>query len=81
MRKRLTAFGICSIILAVLIFIWSYILYHHTLVGVVFTSEWQALPAKPLVTELFAILGVMFLFCGIAGIMARIILFRGKNKK
>ena len=79
MRKRLTVFGICSFILAVLIFIWSYILYHHALPTGGFTSEWQAIPAKPLVTELFAILGVGFLFCSLASLLARVVFFAGKK--
>ena len=44
-----------------------------------FTSEWQAIPAKPLVTELFAILGVGFLFCSLASLLARVMFFAGKK--
>ena len=79
MKKRLTIFAICSFILALLIFIWSYVLYHYTLPTGGFTTQWQPAPAKPLVTELFAILGVGFLFCSLASLLARVVFFADKK--
>lgn len=81
MKKNLTIFAVCSIILALSIFGFSYMLFHHLTADGVFTSEWCEEPGKPLVTELFAILGVMFLFSGLVSLLARLVFFRDSGKK
>ena len=65
MRKKCNTLALWSFVLALAIFILSYILYHHTLPGGVFTAVWQPEPGKPMVTWLFAIWGVMFLFASV----------------
>lgn len=81
MRKRLTVFSVCCVLIAVLIFLFAYTLYHHMTPDGIFTSEWCAEPGKPLVTELFADLGVLFLFGGLAGLLARLVFFAGRAEK
>lgn len=81
MKKNFTVFAICSFVLSVLIFGFSYVLYHYTTADGHFTSQWSPEPGKPLVTELFAILGVLFLFCGLAGLLVRIVFFRKGGEK
>ena len=65
MRKKFNLLGIISLILALGIFVFSYILYHYALPGGGFTSVYQAEPAKPMVTWLFAIWGTQFLFASV----------------
>ena len=80
MKKNLTIFSACSFVLALLIFLFSYFLYHYTSPDGGFGSQWYPEPGKPLVTDLFAILGVHFLFLSIAGILARLVFFGGGRK-
>ena len=79
MKKKISVFTICSFLLAVLIFCFSYLLFHHLSPEGRFTLQWYEEPAKPLVTELFAVLGVQFLFLGLAGALARFVFF-GERK-
>ena len=83
MKKKLGVFSICSYIASVSIFVFSYVLFHHMTPEGSFTSVWCEEPGKPLVTELFAILGVLFLFSGLISTLARVVFFGkgcGMNK-
>ena len=83
MRKNIRIFALCSLALALAVFCFSYVLYHYTLPGGSFTSQWQPQPGKPLVTVLFAILGVMFLFAAITGFVVSCVVVRksGEDKE
>ena len=77
-KKFLILSGISSIV-SLAIFIFSYCLWHYyTENG--FQTVWHEEPAKPLVTELFAELGVLFLFCGITSFLISLIFFSDKRK-
>ena len=77
MKKKCNILAVCSFALALAIFIFSYILYHHLdLNG--FTLVFQPEPAKPMVTWLFAIWGTHFLFAGVMSLLVGHIFFRGK---
>jgi len=78
MKKKLRVFAICSLIASLAIFVFSYILFHHMTPEGNFTSTWCDEPGKPLVTVLFAILGVLFLFSGLISTLARFVFF-GKS--
>ena len=75
MRKKCNILALWSFILALTIFAISYILYHHTLPGGAFTLLWQSHPGKPMVTLLFAIWGVLFLFGGVMSLLVGKIFF------
>ena len=79
MRQKCKKLSAWSFALALSIFIFSYILYHYTLPGGAFTTVWQPEPGKPLVTLLFAVWGVMFLFAGVMSLLVGRIFF-GKEK-
>ena len=73
---KLSAWSFC---LALGIFAFSYVLYHHTLPGGAFTAVWQPETGKPLVTLLVALWGVMFLFGSVMSLLVGHIFF-GKEK-
>lgn len=78
MRKKCNTLAAWSFVLALAIFAFSYVLYHHTLPGGAFTHLWQPAPGKPMVTLLFSIWGVLFLFAGVMSLLVGKIFFSGK---
>ena len=77
MKKKCHVLAICSFALALGIFLFSYMLYHY-LTPDGFTAIRQATPAKPMVTWLFAIWGVHFLFAGVMSLLVGQIFFKEK---
>lgn len=80
MKKKCNILAACCFVLALAIFAFSYILYHHTLPGGGFTAVWQSTPGKPMVTLLFAIWGVTFLFASVMSLLIGKIFFSTKEK-
>lgn len=78
MRKKCTVLSIWSFALALGIFVFSYILYHYITPDGFFTAVFQTAPGKPLVTLLFCIWGVMFLFAGVMSLLVGHIFFKEK---
>ena len=74
MRRKCNILALWSFVLALAVFLCSYILYHYTLPGG-FTAAWQPEPGKPMVTWLFAIWGVMFLFASVMSLLVGKIFF------
>ena len=62
-------------ITALVIFLWSFFLYHFVTPDMTISLEFQHEPGKPLVTELFSILGTLFLFSGMISSMIGKIFF------
>ena len=79
MKKKLKKLSIISFITSILIFAGSYFMYHF-LTPEGFTLAWHAECGKPFVTELFANLGVLFLFTGIISLMILKIFFSEDRK-
>ena len=79
MKKKIKTLSVCCFVLALAIFAFSYILYHYTMPGGGFTAVWQPEPGKPMVTWLFAIWGVMFLFAGVMSLLVGRIFFSEKK--
>ena len=75
MRKKCFCLALWTWIVALAIFLFSHYLYHYTLPGGFFTTVWQPEPGKPMVTWLFAIWGVMFLFASVMSLLVGIIFF------
>lgn len=69
MRKKFRTLALWCFLLALGVFVLSYLLYHFTLPGGAFTLTRQPEPGKPFVTELLANLGVLFLFGSIMGLL------------
>ena len=79
MKKNFQKLSLWSLVLALAIFVFSYFLYHYMTPDGTFTTVYQQGPGKPLVTELFSILGTLFLFSSILSGMIAVIFFRRKD--
>lgn len=79
MQKKFRKLSVWSFLLALAIFILSYVLYHYTLPSGAFTTIWQPTPGKPWVTLLVSVWGVMFLFASIMSLLIGRIFFGGKE--
>ena len=73
MKKKFQKLSLWSLVLALAIFVFSYFLYHYVTPEGTIAAIYQKTPGKPLVTELFSILGTLFLFSSILnGMIAKI---------
>lgn len=64
MKRKFQTLSAWSFILAVGIFILAYLVYHYVTPELTITLERQTEAGKPLITQLLANLGVLFLFSG-----------------
>ena len=78
MKQKFKTLSLWSFVLAMAIFVFSYFLYHYVTPEGAVTMVFQQEPGKPLITELWAILGVMFLFSSILSAMIARIFFSDK---
>ena len=78
MKQKFKALSQWSFALAMAIFVFSYFLYHYVMPEGAVTLTYQPGPGKPMLTELWAILGVMFLFSSILSAMIARIFFSDK---
>ena len=73
MKKNFQKLSLWSLVLALAIFVFSYFLYHYVMPDGTITTVFQKDVGKPLLTELFSILGTLFLFSSIlSGMIAGI---------
>lgn len=79
MKKKFKQLSLWSLVLALAIFVFSYFLFHYMTPDGTFTTVYQKSPGKPLVTELFSILGTLFLFSSILSAMIAKIFFPEKE--
>ena len=77
MKKKCNTLALWSFLVALGIFLISYILYHH-LGPEGFTVLRRTEPFKPMITWLFAIWGTHFLFAGIMSLLVGKIFFKEK---
>lgn len=80
MKEKLLRLSLWCFAIALGIFVLSYLLYHYLDPAGGFTAQFQETPAKPFVTLLLAVWGVMFLFGGTAALMVRCILLPKAKK-
>ena len=78
MRKKCNILAWCSLALALVIFAFTYYLYHYALADGRFSPVFQSAPNKPMVTFLFGVWGVMFLFASGMSAMVGRIFFKDK---
>ena len=78
MRKKCMILAVCCLVLALAIFAFSYCLFHYLSPDGGFANVFQEVAAKPMVTWLFAIWGVTFLFASVLSFLVGMIFF---NKK
>ena len=79
MKQKFRKLSRWCYVAAIAIFVWSFFLYHYVTPEFTISREFLPEPGKPLVTELFSILGTLFLFSGmLSGMIGRI--FFGEKK-
>ncbi len=80
MRKKFRCLALCSFAFSIAIYVFTYFLYHYLSPLGGFTNVYQAEAAKPMVTFLFGLWGVMFQFAGVLSLMVGQIFF-GRDSK
>ena len=78
MRDKFITLSNRSFIWALSIFVFSFFLFHFVTPDFTLTLEYQQEAGKPLIVELFSILGVLFLFSGITNRMIANIFYSKK---
>ena len=78
MRKKCNALALCCFVLALVIYVISYILFHYLSPDGGFTTVFQETAAKPFITLLFGIWGVTFQFAGVMSLLIGWIFFPKK---
>ena len=73
--------AIVSFAIALIIYAFTYYLYHYLGEGGVFGFEYHAEPIKPLVTFYFGIWGVMHQFVALTSFVAGLIFFPKEKSK
>ena len=76
MRKKCNILAWCSLALALGIFVFTYYIYHHWLPDGTFTLMSQEEPGKPMITYLFGVWGVTFLFASVMSALVGRIFFK-----
>ena len=79
MRKKLFTLSLCTFLIALIIFVFSYFMYHYMGANGLWSATWNPTPGKPYVTLLFAIWGVTFLFSSVMSALSAIIFFPKKK--
>lgn len=72
MKTRFKKLSLVSFVIAVVLFVFSYILFHYLTPEGTFSSLWQLEASKPLVTTLFSIWGVMHLFTAVTSFLVSV---------
>ena len=80
MNAKLRKMALWSFVLALCIYMFSYLLYHYLDPAGGFTAVYQSIPAKPMVTFLFAAWGVMHQFAALSCLLAARIFYPNKDK-
>ena len=80
MKKKFNRLSLVSFILALVIFGFTFALYHYMGPDGNFCNIWREEPVKPFVTFLFGIWGVTFLFGSVISLVIGNIFFSEKDK-
>ena len=79
MKKKLSLLSLVCFVLSLVIFVWTFYIYHHLTADFVFSAQWQPEPGKPFITLLFGIWGVTFLFASVMSLLIGRIFFPEKE--
>ena len=74
MKKKCYLLSLCSFLIALAIYAFTYYLYHYISSDGSFDSVFHGSPAKPFVTLLFGIWGVLHQFAAVMCLLIGIIL-------
>ena len=80
MRKKCNILALCSFVISIAIFVFTFYLYHYLGPDGIFEPICHGTPEKPFVTLLFGVWGVCFLFAGVMSWLVGMIFF-SKEKK
>ena len=80
MKKKFNTLAIWSFALAVVIFLLAFYVFHYVRPDLSLTLTYEEEPGKPVVAEMLANLGVLFLFSGITNTLIANIFFRDSQK-
>ena len=75
MRKKFRILALCSFILAIAIFLFTFQIFHHLTPEMTFSAERLPEPGKPFITLLFGLWGTFFLFCGVISLVICAVFF------
>ena len=75
MKQKFRKLSLWSFVLAVILFAIAFVLFHYMTPEMTFTMTFRKEPGKPLVTEMVAMLGVLFLFSAILNAMIAKVFF------
>ena len=78
MRKNCNILAICSFVISVSIFVFTYFLFHYMGPDGTFGPMYHEAPAKPFITYLFGAWGVTFLFAAVMSLLVGEIFFHKK---
>ena len=78
-KKKFFILSLCCLVLAFGIFVFSHVLYHYVTADFSISPVYLTEPQKPMVTWLFAIWGVCFLFAGVFSFLLGIIFGNDKG--
>ena len=79
MKQKFQKLSRWSLALAVILFAAAFLLFHYMTPEMTFTTTFRTEPGKPMVTEMVAMLGVLFLFSSILSGMIGKIFFSEKK--
>ena len=80
MSKKLKKLSLWSLVLALADFVIAFVFFHFISPDGVFTPVFREDPGKPMVSLLFGIKGVLFLFAGMMSAIVNRIFFREEKK-
>ena len=80
MKKKLSLLALVCFVLSLVIFVWTFYIYHHLTTDFVFSAQWQPEPGKPFITLLFGIWGVTFLFASVMSLLVSWIFYPKDGK-
>ena len=80
MKKKCYLLSLCSFLVALAIYAFTYYLYHYISSDGSFDSVFHGSPAKPFVTLLFGIWGVTFLFASVMSLLVSWIFYPKDGK-
>ena len=78
MKKKCNILAVCSFLIALAMFAFTFYLYHYIGPDGSFGNVYQTEPVKPMVTYLFGVWGVTFLFAAVMSFLIGQIFFSPK---
>ena len=73
MKTKLKKLSLVSFVIAIVLFVFSFILFHYLTPEGTFSAIWQAEAQKTFVTFLFSVWGTLHLFAGVTSFLIYLI--------